>query len=233
MIKRARILVKGERSSLQRDKNYSGSNSALQRFAYLLFPFHRKKQVKALMEEMMRLNLRFQTEMLPIMMQNNMKITPEFFNKLAADMKNLDRLAIVVFRMSQEQRALLPDNWVDQDRLCRSRLFFNGYSAYDETKDSIVFIGKEWVKTRREEGWVYFYKTKKEKEDNWTLAYIGIQPENTNEFSIDLRQSRTRITIPRGASIEELIREEIKTIELKDRPRATEEDLGGFDFDFW
>lgn len=233
MIKRARILVKGERSALQRDKNYSGSSSALQRFAYLIFPFNRKKQVKTLINEMQRLNLRFQSELLPIMIQNNMKITPEFFERLVSDIKNLDRLAYVVYRMSAEQRALLPANWVDQERLCRSRLFYNGYSPYDETKDSIVFIGKEWVKTRREAGWVYFYKTKKEKEDNWTLAFIGIQPENTNEFSIDLRQSRTRITIPRGASIEELIREEIKTIELKDRPRATEEDLGGFDFDFW
>jgi uncharacterized protein YbaP (TraB family) len=233
MIKRSRILVKGERSALQRDKNYAGMSGALQRFANILFPLHRKKQVKLLMDEMLCLNLRFQTELLPVLIANNLKITPEYFNKLTADIKNLDRVAYVVHRLSPEQRESLPTQWVDQERLCRSRLFYAGYSSYDETKDSIVFIGKEWVKTRRQEGWVYFYKTKKEKDDNWTMAYIGIQPKNTEEFTIDLRQSKTRITIPRGAQIADLIRDEIKTIELKDRPRATEDDFGGFDFDFW
>lgn len=233
MIKRSRILIKGERSALQRDKNYSGMSGALQRFANILFPFHRRKQVKAMMEEMLRLNLRFQTELLPILINNNIKITPEYFKALTDDIKNLDRVAHVVHRLSPEQRVSLPAQWVDQERLCRSRLFFSGYSAFDEHKDSIVFIGKEWVNTRRQEGWVYFFKTKKEKEDNWSLAYIGIQPKNTQEFTVDLRQSKTRITIPRGSQIADLIRDEIKTIELKDRPRATEDDFGGFDFDFW
>jgi hypothetical protein len=233
MIKRSAILIKGERSALQKDKNYSGTSHALLRFASLLFPFQRKKQVKAMIADMKRLNLRFQSELLPVMIQNNMKITPEFFAALTSDMKNLDRLATVVARMSQEERAFLPANWVDQEKLSRARLFYSGYNAYDDSKDSIEFIRKEWVKTRRQEGWVYFYKTKKERDDNWTLAFIGIQPENLSDFSIDLRQNKTRITIPRGSDIDDLIRDEIKTIELKDRPRASEDDFGGFDFDFW
>lgn len=233
MVLKSKILVKGERSALQRDKNYIGTNNTLMRFAYLLFPFQREKQVKALIEDMMRLNLRFQTELLPVMLNNNMRVTPEFLAQLTADIKNYDRVAGIVYRMDDKQKAQLPANFIDQERLCRSRLFYNGYNAYDETKDSIVFIGKEWVKTRREEGWVYFYKTKKEKEDNWTLAYIGIQPENTNEFNVDLRQTKTRITIPRGSVLSDLIHDEIKAIQLKDRPRATEDDFGGFDFEMW
>lgn len=233
MVLKSKILVKGERSALQRDKNYSGTNNSLMRFAHLLFPFQRKKQVNALIEDMMRLNLRFQTELLPVMLNNSMKVTPEFLAELTADIKNYDRVASIVYRMSDKQKELLPANFIDQERLCRSRLFYNGYNAYDELKDSIVFLGKEWVKTRRQEGWVYFYKTKKEKDDRWTMAYIGIQPENTNDFTVDMRQSKTRITIPRGAKIEDLIQDEIKTIELKDRPRATEDDFGGFEFDMW
>ena len=233
MLKKSKILVKGERSALQKDKKYLGVNSSLQRFAYLLFPYHKRKQVKALIEDFMRLNLRFQTNLLPIMLRNNMKITPEFMSLLMSDIKNYDRLANVVYNLKDKEKAQLPGITIDQERLCRSRLFYNGYNAYDEAKDSIVFISKEWVKTRRQEGWVYFYKTKKEKEDNWTMAYIGIQPKNTDEFSVDMRQSKTRISIPRGSKIEDLMRDEIKTIQLKDRPRATEEDFGGFDFEMW
>ncbi len=233
MLKKSKILVKGERSALQRDKNYVGVNGPLLRFSNLLFPFHRKKQVKTFIDDVMRLNIRFQTELIPLMLRNNMKVTPEFLAQLSGDIKNYDRLATVVFRLKDKDKEQLPENFIDQERLCRSRLFYNGYNAYDETKDSIVFIGKEWVKTRRQEGWVYFYKSKKEKDDRWTMAYIGIQPENTNEFTIEMRQSKTRITIPRGSKIEDLIRDEIKTIELKDRPRATEDDFDGFEFDFW
>ena len=65
------------------------------------------------------------------------------------------------------------------------------------------------------------------------MSYIGIQPEKLTDFSMDLRLNKTRITIPRGAKIEDLIKDEIKSIELKDRPRATEDKYGGYDFDFW
>lgn len=233
MFKKSKILVKGERSALQRDKKYLGVNNTLQRFAYLLFPYHKKKQISAFIDDLMRLNMRVQTQLLPIMLSANMKVTPEFLSHLMADIKNYERVAMVLFNLKDKEKAQLPAIHIDQERLCRSRLFYTGYNVYDETKDSIVFIGKEWVKTRRQEGWVYFYKTKKEKEDNWTMAYIGIQPKNTDEFSIYLNQTKTRITIPRGSNISDLIRDEIKSIELKDRPRATEEDFGGFEFDMW
>jgi hypothetical protein len=33
--------------------------------------------------------------------------------------------------------------------------------------------------------------------------------------------------------LSDLIHDEIKAIQLKDRPRATEDDFGGFDFEMW
>ena len=235
MVKKSKILIKAERSSLQKDKTYNGMNMSLRRFANLLYPFHKNKQVRLLLDDMQRLNTRFRSELIPIMLRNNMKVTKEYLAELQRDIKNYHNFAFMVNNLKEKQREQLPEDVIDQERLSRSKLFFsNSFNAYDETKDSIVFIGKEFVKTRRQQGWVYFYKSKKEKDDKWTMAYIGIQPENLTEFSTDMRQTKTRITIPRGAKIEDLIREEIKSIELKDRPRATEDKYGGgFDFGFW
>lgn len=234
MIKKSKILIKAERSSLQKDKNYSGINNNLRRFANLLFPFHKNKQVKVLIEDMQRLNTRFRAELVPLMLRNNMRVSKEYLASLQSDIKNYHNLAFMVKNLKEKQRDQLPEDVIDQERLCRSKLFYGStYNSYDENKDSIVLISKEYVKTRRQEGWVYFYKSKKEKDDKWTMAYIGIQPKKLTEFSTDLRQTKTRITIPRGAKIEELIREEIKSIELKDRPRATEDKYGDSDFGFW
>lgn len=235
MIKKSKILIKAERSSLQRDKNYNGMNNNLKRLANLLFPYHHDRQVKQLIVEMQKLNTRFRTELIPIMLRNNMKISKEYIVAIQNDLKNYQNFAFMVKSLKDKQREQLPPDIIDQERLCRSKLFFgNSYNVYDENKDSIVFIGKEYVKTRRQQGWVYFYKSKRDKEEKWTLAYIGIQPERLTDFTTDLRQSKTRITIPRGAKIEDLIKEEIKSIKLKDRPRATEENYsGGYDFGLW
>lgn len=235
MIKKSKILIKAERSSLQKDKNYNGMNNSLRRFANLLFPYHNNRQVKQLIVDMQKLNTRFRTELIPIMLRNNMKIPKEYIEVIQNDIKNYQNFAFMVKSLKDKQREQLPQDIVDQERLSRSKLFFgNTYNSYDENKDSIVFIGREFVKTRRQQGWVYFYKSKREKEEKWTLAYIGIQPEKLTDFTTDLRQSKTRITIPRGAKIEDLIKDEIKSIQLKDRPRATEDKYGGgYDFGFW
>jgi len=234
MIKKAKILLKGERSATQKNKNYFGINQTLWLFTDLLFPYHRKKQYAQFVDDVMRLNLRFQAELIPAMLINNIKVTDEFMLKLSANIKNYHYLATVIYNLDEKYKEELPKFNIDKERLCRSRLFYNGSgNPYDEIKDSIVFLRKEFVKTRRNEGWVYFYKSKREKEDKWTLAYIGIQPIDLSKFSINLSQSKTNISIPRGSNIEDLIRKEIRVIELKDRPRAAENEYDGYEFDYW
>lgn len=235
MIKKSRILIKAEKSSQQKDKNYSGYSNSLRRFANLLLPFSKNKQVKSLLDEMLRLNTRFKIELIPILLRNDIKLTKVFLESIQNDVRTYHSFATVVKNLKEKQREQLPIDVINQEKQCKSKLFYSSsYSAYDESKDSIIFISKEFVKTRRQQGYVYFYKSKKEKEDRWTLAYIGIQPEKSEEFDADLRVSKNKISIPRGAKIEDIIKEEIKSIQLKDRRRATEESYGGdFDFDFW
>lgn len=234
MVKKSKIIIKAERSSAQKTKNYSGSNTYLRLYANLLFPYRRKKQVKLLIEDMYKLNNRFRTELIPVMLRNNVKVTQEYIAPLQKDINNYQYLATVIDRLKEKLRDELPKGIIEQERLSRAMLFYgSGFRAYDEAKDSVVFVSKEFVKTRREAGWVYFYKTKRENDDRWTLAYIGIQPENENEFKVDLNETKTNISIPRGALIEDIIQEELKSIQLKDRPRASDELFGGFDFGFW
>jgi len=234
MLKKAKILVKGERSALQNDKKYKGSNWALRRFANLLFPFQRNKKIKSFLDDLMQLNKNFQASLIPMMLRNNVKLTPEFWASMQEDITSYSDFASRIEFLDDKLKKDIPKNLIDQEKLCRSSLFFqNSWNSYDEKKDSIVFLQREFVQTRRDKGWVYFYKTKREKADLWTLAYIGIQPEDESEFKTSLTQTKTRISIPRGVDMDELIKDQIKSIELGDRPRASENNYDGYNFDFW
>lgn len=234
MLKKAQILVKGERSSLQNNNTYSDTSIDLFYFANMLFPFQRNKKVKAFIASVYKLNNAFQADLISIMLRNDVKISDDFWEKLQNDTDNYANFAARVEFLDEKLKKDVPLNLIDKEKLCRSSLFFNrSWNAYDEKKDSIIFVSKEFVETRREKGWVYFYKVKREKDDLWTLAYIGIQPDEDSKFTTQLNQNQTGIAIPRGGDLDELIREQLKSIQLQDRPRASEDDFGGFDYDFW
>ena len=77
-------------------------------------------------------------------------------------------------------------------------------------KKKLKLLMKKW----------YFYKSKTQKSDHWTLDYIGLQPLNEKEINIDYKIKETKITIEKHKTIEEIIEEELKSIGLDGHKRA-------------
>jgi uncharacterized protein YbaP (TraB family) len=90
-----------------------------------------------------------------------------------------------------------------------------------QPRDSIEFMESRYVKSKKGEGYVYFFKVRKQTSSYWSLYWIGIQPADTTVVSY-----RDMIRDSRGSRIydndkpSELIDKEMKKIRLKGRERA-------------
>ena len=72
-----------------------------------------------------------------------------------------------------------------QEAITRGLFYQQASERYDKP-DSIIFVEKFPVEYKKKKGWVYFYKYKEERDDNfWQLATIGAQPEKTDSIDIE------------------------------------------------
>jgi hypothetical protein len=51
--------------------------------------------------------------------------------------------------------------------------------------DSIVFLKRQLINYKGEKGFVYFFKYRVKKDDDWKIGISGLQPKNINEVSGD------------------------------------------------
>lgn len=123
-----------------------------------------------------------------------------------------------------------PKEYLNQKSLVESKLFSSKYD-YNPEKDTMAFIGKYPVNSRKDTGFVYFYKVRKKKvddsyyiQDNWEIFSYGIQPKDSSTFNSDAE------FISSGEEIDEdhenadtIIRETIKQIMWNDRKRYKKE----------
>ncbi|MEO5891999.1 MAG: TraB/GumN family protein [Ferruginibacter sp.] len=147
--------------------------------------------------------------MMPFYDKNNN--VPKFFNKLLRTKDDLVRFntTILLLRNNKpvEDSILL---WFAEKDKWRGKL----YSSLEEIKtpekfparyktqldiarsflvadkdlnkiDSIVFISKQRASYRGKKGFVYFFKYRVKKEDDWKIGLSGLQPENVKEVSSD------------------------------------------------
>jgi hypothetical protein len=94
------------------------------------------------------------------------------------------------------------------------------------TKDSIEFVEKKLLKAKKDSGYVYIYKMKKEKASKWSLAYCYFQPED--EKKADVFAETGFETIKDPAKLQKQIDKVYKRAMLTDRPRSG----GGRSFDY-
>jgi uncharacterized protein YbaP (TraB family) len=94
-------------------------------------------------------------------------------------------------------------------------------------KDSIQFMEKRFLQTRYHNGYVYFYKYKKEKSSKWKIGYNYIQPEDISKVDIEARslfeEIKEQMKLPK--QIDKIC----KKLALVDRKRAGTERNRGYD----
>jgi hypothetical protein len=85
-----------------------------------------------------------------------------------------------------------------------------------------LLIKKQFITLNGVPGYFYFFKSKKENDDNWSLDYIGLQPALQQELNVNYELKRENVSINRGKNIDDLIAEHVKSIEIHKRRRASE-----------
>jgi uncharacterized protein YbaP (TraB family) len=127
---------------------------------------------------------------------------------------------------------LFDTTWLNQNAFAES--FLHIAESLNE-KDSLTFIERRWISTSRKSGYVYFYKYKTGygSERYWTLALVGIQPEDTTIVSsrVDVIKSEVE-QIYIDDNLTELIDKQMK--ELRKLHRKRFQDSGDFnDYPFF
>ncbi len=199
-------------------KNYKNeTNDLLVNYAKILMPYYQKnKKVQAFIEKIGLLqNFDIRTKVFALQQYKYGDVDSQVWEILAKDEVNLS----VLYKVMKDYNIsdLFPKEYKKQHLIAQSLLLDKGV---DFEKDSVIYLGKRYVNTGYKQGWVYFFKTKKENNDNWQLNYIGFQPENIDEISLNKNIVRRRSFIDKAEKMDDLIDEKIDIIRLRNHPHA-------------
>lgn len=164
--------------------NEDNGNDELSLYATLLMPFWDKTPaVQQLMNQLLRSNdnrLKYSTAML--LLRNHKPLPDTLIRYFAA----LDEFRYELYSDLKENKSfhLFPAVYNSQVQLAKSKLFdiSNNYNQ----PDSVVYLDKLPVRFKERNGFVFFFKYKKDKDDIvWKIATVGIVPGDPKQFEFD------------------------------------------------
>lgn len=162
------------RSSSYRD-DYNGGSAGIDDYAILLMPFYDKNAaVQKYFDKLLMSkdeSLKMSTAIL--MLRNNKKVPDSIFALLASKDQYRSRLYANLERVKKLD--VFPAAYNNQESLAKSFLLNDGSK---EKFFDIVLVGKSLVDLKDKKGYVYFFKYKLSKEDDWQMGISGIQPAN-------------------------------------------------------
>ena len=109
-----------------------------------------------------------------------------------------------------------------QELIARSLLISS--SDYYGKLDTLVFLDKLPVTYRNKNGYVYFFKYKRMKDDaSWQLASVGMQPEDLNEVNIENNEftEMERRKLETDKPVEEQLQKMLKELLYSKRPAGS------------
>jgi hypothetical protein len=115
-----------------------------------------------------------------LLIKNNKPVPDSVLNGIAAK----DNYRSMLLRKLEDihHAGLFPEKYKKQDLIARS-LLLNGSekTVFSEIKPE----GKTLVNVKGKQGYVYFFKYKIQKDDDWQIAVSGPQPENLKLVNTD------------------------------------------------
>lgn len=203
-------------------------NTKLLNYTNLLIPFYNKdKRIPSLFNKILKSrneNIRLATTLL--LDKKGIAVHDSIWKSLA---KN-PGTRVNLYLACEENNILdrFDTTYLNQMDFSFSLLFG---SKYDAKEDSVLFICKKTVQNIEGKGYVYFYKSKYENQDEWRLNYSGMQPLDTTEVKAkNLVNKLNAETIYIDDDMDELIDKELKKFRLIGRERANSLD---FDNDYF
>lgn len=201
-------------------------NEDLLNFATILLPFYTKTDVEFFFNKLNSVkDFKFQTDIAVNKARYGIIINDSVWTYLASNLINRSYLYQSLFY--NKLIDLFPKQYLDQSLMSESQLYGTNFNV---KKDSILFIEKRKISVQNDTGYVYFYKSKKENDDNWYLDLIGLQPLDSTKINITPQVEETRIKIEKYKKLSEIIDDQIETIKLKGHPRANKKGAKGHDW---
>ncbi|MBC7864165.1 MAG: hypothetical protein IAF38_14405, partial [Bacteroidia bacterium] len=232
---------KASNSTTDYDETYDGGSNvrtALENYAVLLVPFYAEPLTKKFFEKLLNTkneDLLMQVNL--ILLKNKIPTNDTLWNFYA---KN-EKTRLDIYKKLEDMKRLdkFPAQYKTQENFIRSLLYGfeeykNPYSYGDNedeeehVKDSIVFITKKLIKNKTNEGYVYFFKRKTGKKEEWRLDYSGFQPKDEKKISTRSRYQKTGLVLYEDKTIEEQIDEIVAELQMKGRIRVD----GGSTYDY-
>ncbi len=162
--------------------NYNNQNKNLNEYSVLLMPYYDKNpNVPKFFDKLLQskdADVRMTAAVL--MIRNNKPVADSIINFLAQKDEHRSDLFDKLERIKRLDK--FPVKYKNQLDMARSLLV--GENEYDKL-DSVAFISKQVATYKGKKGWVYFFKYRVKKEDDWKIGISGLQPLNEKEVSSD------------------------------------------------
>lgn len=219
----------------EKDKTYYYSsyknrgNDFLIIYTKLLLPFYDKKEVKPYFNKLLTIqDYKLLTDVYCNMVTNNIPVKKSVWTYLASDVINYSYLYQELSKIKRLD--LFPEDDNLKQNIAKSMLYS---SSFNFSKDTLEFITAKEVNIQNKVGYVFFFKSKKPKDDNWSLDYIGIHQNQDNLIQKENLVKEKSNKIAKDKDLDEFIKEKVKSIEIIGHKRAKEEDSSNSYFDFF
>ncbi len=210
----------GENSSYYYSSYKNEGNKKLIQFVTILLPYYKKPEVQEFFKRLTRVkDFEVQTDVAVKMVIWYIPVENNKWEVLAKD--PINRIYLYTQLKRIDRLDLFPKTYSTQKLFTTSILYEKDFNF---SKDSMEYVDARYVETKKGNGYVYFYKSKTSRDKEWGLDYIGLQPKNNEDVSLDDTFMKKGIELPKDKPIEEVIEEVIKEIELTGHPRAEEKE---------
>lgn len=191
-------------------------NTRLVNYSVMLIPFYKKSAVQ---DYFLKLNkvtdYQVRTEIYSVLLDYGIEVPSSVWKELAADQINRNYLYSVLKKI--DRLDVFPAEYLTQNLMVESMLYEKNFNI---EKDSMEFVTKKLVYLQNDSGYVYFYKSKSFKDDDWELDYTGLQPMDSTQVNINDVVFEKGTKIEKHKTIDEIIDEELESIQLQGHFRA-------------
>jgi uncharacterized protein YbaP (TraB family) len=199
---------KDPQSDEEATRTYNSDKSDVDNYAVLLMPFYQKNvAIRKFFEKLLQSkDLAVRKNAAVLMIRNNVPVHDSIFLSVAE--KDQYRASLWRDLEQAKKTEYFPLQYKKQEALARSLIL--------EEKEvdkfaGIELAGKRKVQLKNHSGYVYFFKYKLKKEDDWKIGISGIQPdslEKVNGNSLLVRMTDKKITrdIPEDEQFEKQLK---------------------------
>ena len=158
----------------------SNADLGINDYSVLLSPFYDTHPVipKFFDKQLQSKDMDVRLDAAIVLVRNNKKVADSIFLQIAA--KDKYRAVLLKRLENIKHTELFPAKYHNQDSIARALLL------NDKSEDkfyAIVPAGRQYVTLTSEKGYVYFYKYKVNKDDEWHMGISGVQPADTSKIS--------------------------------------------------